>query len=119
MSARRGSVVVLDFPQGPGQPSKRRPVLVVQSDHNNGRLNNAIFAMITSSTRLAGKEATQVLVDPATLDGQSSGLAHRSAVKCENLYTFPQKAIHRTIGTLSAPLMQQVDDALKASLALS
>lgn len=37
MSVARGDVVILDFPQTPGQPSKRRPAVVVQSDHNNGR----------------------------------------------------------------------------------
>jgi mRNA-degrading endonuclease toxin of MazEF toxin-antitoxin module len=35
MSVARGDVVILDFPQAPGQPPKRRPAVVVQSDHNN------------------------------------------------------------------------------------
>lgn len=118
MSARRGDVVILDFPQAPGQPPKRRPAVVVQSDHNNGRLTNSIFAMITSNTRLASTEPAQVLIDVSTPDGQQTSLSVTSAVKCENLYTLPQAAILRTIGKLSPSLMHQVDAALKASLGL-
>lgn len=118
MSARRGSVVVLDFPQGPGQPAKRRPAVVIQSDHNNARLTNSIFAMVTSNTRLATSAPSQVLVDPNSADGQSSGLLYPSAIKCENLYTLPQRSILRTLGQLSPGLLQKLDQALKASLQL-
>jgi mRNA-degrading endonuclease toxin of MazEF toxin-antitoxin module len=92
-------------------------VVVIQNDRNNGRLTNTIAAMITSNTRLASKEPTQVLVDVATREGKKTGLAHTSAVKCENLYTLPI-SILRKIGVMPAALMRQVDDALKASLAL-
>jgi mRNA-degrading endonuclease toxin of MazEF toxin-antitoxin module len=118
MIAKRGSIVILDFPQAPGQPPKRRPAVVVQSDHNNGRLSNSIFAMVTSNIRLATSEPSQILVDPTTADGQSSGLSHISAIKCENLYTLPQNSILRTIGQLSPVLMQNLDAALKVSLQL-
>ena len=118
MNVRRGDVVILDFPQAPGQPPKRRPAVVVQSDHNNGRLTNSIFAMVTSNIRLATTEPAQVLIDVATPDGQRTGLTRTSAVKCENLYTLPQATVLKTIGQLSPVLLQQVDDALKASLGL-
>ena len=74
--------------------------------------------MVTSNTRLATTEPAQVLIDIATPDEQGSGLSRASAVKCENLYTLSQQTVLRTIGHLSNPLMQQVDAALKASLAL-
>lgn len=117
MSVARGDVVVISFPQQSGRP-KRRPAVVVQSDHNNGRLTNSIFVMVTSNTRLAMVENTQVLVDLRTAEGQQSGLAQTSAVKCENVYTLSQSSVVKTIGALSDSLMTQVDDALKASLAL-
>jgi mRNA-degrading endonuclease toxin of MazEF toxin-antitoxin module len=85
MSVSRGDVVLVPYPQAPGQPPKRRPALVVQSDGNNARLSNSIFAMITTNTSLAVREAAQVLIDLSTPDGQASGLARTSAVKCENL----------------------------------
>jgi mRNA interferase MazF len=118
MSVVRGDVVILDFPQAPGQPPKRRPAVVVQSDHNNGRLINSIFAMVTSNTRLAATEPAQVMIDVATPDGQQTGLSRTSAVKCENLYTLPQASAIRTIGRLSPTLKRKVDDALKVSLQL-
>lgn len=118
MMLQRGDIVIVDFPQAPGAPSKRRPALVVQSDHNNTRLTTAVFVMISTNIRLAGIEATQVLIDVATSDGLSTGLARNSAVKCENIYTLPQSLVVRTIGRLSAALAAQVDAALKASLAL-
>jgi mRNA-degrading endonuclease toxin of MazEF toxin-antitoxin module len=63
-------------------------------------------------------EPTQVLIDPGTPEGRSSGLHHASAVKCENLFTISQGHMLRTLGHLSPALLQQVDAALKVSLAL-
>jgi len=111
----RGDIVIASVPQG--QSSKVRPVVVIQNDQNNHRLTNTIVAIITSNTRLAMREPTQVLIDITTADGKKTGLTLTSAVKCENLYTLPVRVM-RKIGTMSAALMQQVDAALKASLDL-
>ena len=118
MSVARGDVVILAFPQGLGRPPKRRPAVVVQSDHNNPRLTNSIFAMVTTNISSATTEPAQVLIDLATPEGQQAGLARTSAVKCENLYTLPQTSVVRTVARLPDVLMHQVDDALKASLGL-
>jgi len=40
-------------------------------------------------------------------------------VKCENLYTLPTVSVIRTVGHLPGLVMQQVDAALKALLALA
>ncbi len=96
-----------------------RPALVVQSDHNNARLVNTILVQVTSNTRRAGKEPTQVLIDVTTADGKQSGLRVTSAVTCENIATQPASDIRRVIGRLPASLMQKVDAALKHSLHLS
>ncbi len=118
MAVRRGDIVTVGIEQGPGQPIKRRPAVVVQCDRNNPRLNSAVVAMITSNTSLAVREPTQVLVDLTTPEGKQTGLVHDSAVKCENLYTKLQRDM-RKIGIMSVALMQQVDEALKSSLELS
>ena len=73
--------------------------------------------MITSNISRADREATQVLVDITTQDGRQTGLVHKSAVKCENLYTKLQRDM-RKIGAMPPGLMQKVNDALKASLEL-
>ncbi len=119
MTVARGDVVILNFPQGSGQPPKRRPAVVVQSNHNNTRLSNSIFAMLTSNTSLASSEATQLLIDLNTPQGRQSGLAHSSAVKCENIHTLPQASVIRTVGSLPEDLMRQIDDCLKESLGLA
>jgi mRNA interferase MazF len=115
---RRGDVVVAAFPYVGGGASKNRPAVVVQCDQLNSKIENTIVAMVTGNTRLVGREPTQFLVDPATPEGQSSGLAHASAVKCENLMTIAQNDILRTLGHLSDPLKQQLNDCLKAALDL-
>jgi mRNA-degrading endonuclease toxin of MazEF toxin-antitoxin module len=111
---RRGDVVILRFANG-----KARPAVVVQNDHNNGRLSNTILVQVTSNTRLASTEPTQVLIDVTTADGKQSGLSVTSAVKCENIATQPASDIRKIIGRLSASLMQKVDAALKDSLDLA
>lgn len=114
----RGDIVLVNFPFSSGVGSKVRPALVVQCDANNQRLRNTIVAMITTSTRLAGREPTQVLVDPRTPVGRQWGLLHPSVVKCENLFTVERSVVIRTIGHLSPVVLAQVDDALKSSLEL-
>ncbi len=98
-------------------PIKRRPVVVVQSDYNNGRLRSAVVAQITSNRKLASKEPTQVLVDISNIEGKQTGLTLTSAVKCENLYMKLQRDM-RKIGVMPPSLMQQVNRALKTSLDL-
>jgi mRNA-degrading endonuclease toxin of MazEF toxin-antitoxin module len=114
----RGDVVIVQFPYQDGTRGKNRPALVVQCDEHNRRLQNTVVAMITGNIQRAGTEPTQLLVDPSTPEGQSSGLHGPSAVKCENLFTILQAHILRTIGRLSPALMAKVDARLKASLGL-
>ncbi len=96
-----------------------RPALVVQSDHNNVRLNDTIVAVITKTTHRAAREATQLLIDLNTPEGQQSGLLHTSAVKYEYLATVSLGDISRVIGSLPPATMLQIDLCLKAALAIS
>lgn len=116
---QRGDIVIVQFPYVSGTQNKSRPALVLQSDHNNRRLHNTIIAMITGNTSRAATEPTQVLIDPSAPEGKGSGLTFPSAVKCENIYTVPQANIHKSVGRLSPRLMQQIDTAIKASLAVA
>ena len=112
-----GDVVIVAFPYVSGG-GKNRPALVIQADRNNQRLANAIVATITGNTRLAATEPTQVLIDPTTPEGNASGLAYISVIKCENLYTISQQDIIRTVGSLPPPLLARVDTSLKVALGL-
>ena len=114
---KRGDIVIVPFPfqDKPGQ--KIRPAVVVQSDAENRRLANTILAMVTGNLDDAGQPTT-VLVDPRTPDGAGSGLSGPSLIKCCNLATVRQHRVLHVIGRLSATAMQQVNQALRATLEL-
>ena len=117
MTVARGEVVLVDYPYSDGTGSKVRPALVVQNDNLNLRITDTIVAAISRSQHRAS--ATQILVDIGTPDGVQSGLRQDSMIQCENLLTIDQRQIIATIGSLTSPLMQQIDDCLKAALELS
>lgn len=111
----RGDVVIVAFPYVQGGHGKVRPALVVQNDRDNRRLTQTVVAMITGNTRHV-HEPTQLLVDPSTPDGQSTGLHGPSAVKCLNLLTVAQQDIVRVIGRLSPAMMEKINARLKLAL---
>ena len=51
-------------------------------------------------------------------DLMTSGLLHDSVVSCNNLATCEQSLINKVIESLSAALLQEVNDCLKAALEL-
>jgi mRNA-degrading endonuclease toxin of MazEF toxin-antitoxin module len=116
--SRRGDVVVVEIPYYDRPGGKERPAVVVQCDRNNARLLSTLVASVTTNLRHVAAEPTQFLIDPATPEGQPSGLSQPSAVKCENLYTVSQARIKRTLGHLSDVLKKKLDDCLKAALEL-
>lgn len=116
MKVKRGDVVLVDYPYSDRTGSKVRPCLVVQTDRNNQRLQDTIVVMITSRTHLAGSEPTQLLIDISTADGQQSGLLFNSAVQCENILTIDTSFVRRRLGNLSATVLRQIGDCLRAAL---
>ena len=110
----RGDVILVRYPFSSGGGFKRRPALVVQNDRDNARLTNTIIAMITSQTARV-YEATQLLIDISTPEGQRSGLRQDSAVICTNLFTIEKRLVLQRIGVLSGNLMSQIDACLKAT----
>jgi mRNA interferase MazF len=119
MRVRRGDIVLLPIAFLSGTGAKLRPALIVQSDHNNVRLDDTIVAIITKTTHRATREPTQLWIDINSPDGQQSGLLHTSAIKCEHLATVSMADINRIIGSLPAATMTQIDGCLKAALAIS
>jgi mRNA-degrading endonuclease toxin of MazEF toxin-antitoxin module len=49
MIQKRGNIILVDLPFTDRSGSKIRPALMVQSDHNNARLNDVILALIRQS----------------------------------------------------------------------
>lgn len=116
MKVQRGDVVLVNYPFASGVGTKVRPAVVVQCDRNNRRLDNTIIAQVTSRTRFALSEPTQLLIALDTLAGKTSGLLQDSAISCENLFTIRQDVISRKIGILSSDVMKKVDECLMESL---
>jgi mRNA-degrading endonuclease toxin of MazEF toxin-antitoxin module len=119
MNVDRGDVILVSYPFASGMGSKVRPAVVIQCNRNNVRLDNTIIAQLTSRTRYAKTEPTQLLIEAVSPAGQQAGPLIDSALSCENLYTVRQDAIVRKIGTLPGSLMHQVAACLKASLDLT
>lgn len=118
MTTSCGDVVIALFPHASGSGSKPRPVLIVQSDVYNAKLQNLIVAAITTNLKHAADPAS-VLIDVATPDGKASGLIQNSIVTCVNLATIEGSLVAKRIGRLPAALLQRVDASLKAALALT
>ena len=118
MNVRRGDVVMVDWLYSDRTGSKRRPAVVVQADAYNAVLDDTILALITSSARRRVGAATQLEIDIATQDGQTTGLSIPSVVQCENLVTIDRQLIYRIRGKLSGALFSKLDACLKAALEL-
>jgi mRNA interferase MazF len=114
---KRGDVVLAFYPFAAGAGGKRRPALVVQNDADNARMGATILAQITTNLARAG-EATHLLIEASTIEGQQSGLLHDSLVSCNNLVTVELTRVHKVIGSLPATTIQKIDDCLKAALGL-
>ena len=117
MTAKRGEVVVIDWPFASGGRSKLRPAVVVQNNKDNARMTNTIVAGFTSVTNRSA-EPTQLLIEVSTPDGKLTGLHQDSVLNCCNLFTIEQSKILKTIGQLSPTLMQQADGCLRSALDL-
>jgi mRNA-degrading endonuclease toxin of MazEF toxin-antitoxin module len=112
---KRGDVVLANLPLIGAAGGKVRPALVVQSDALNRALHETIIAEITSNLTHVS-QPHQVLIDISTPDGAASGLIRNSAIRCNRLHLIPQSDVQRVIGSLSAAIMQQVEEALKSAL---
>ena len=115
---KRGDVVLVKVPFVGAPGSKLRPALVVQSDALHRLIRETIIAAITSNLSNA-HQPHQLLIEVSTPDGAASGLLTDSAVRCERLHTVPQTDVRQVIGRLSAALMDEIDDCLKAALEIS
>lgn len=72
-------------------------------------LRNVTVAGITSTIRGL---STEVLI------GRAEGLAHESAVNCDNLFTLPKFGVGRYRGSLDAAMTARLDVALAIALGL-
>ncbi len=111
---QRGRVCWADLGEIRGtKPSKRRPVLVIQSDpFNTSRLATTVAAVITANTGLAAIPGNVFL--PAA----ASGLPRDSLVNITALVTLDKSDLDAEAGHLPPSLMEDVDRGLRHTLGL-
>jgi mRNA-degrading endonuclease toxin of MazEF toxin-antitoxin module len=113
---KRGDVVVVRFPHPSGQRGKKRPAVVVQSDAY-AHLNSLLIAEVTTNLSMATDPAC-LLVDHTTPEGTATGLGRDSVISCLILYTVYARDAGLVLGNLSAPMMQKLDNCLKAAFGI-
>jgi mRNA interferase MazF len=116
MPYKRGSVVLVLFPDSNLRTAKRRPALVIQANNLSTGLPQTIIAMITSNMARAG-HPSRVAVMQKSPEGAQAGLLTDSVVMTDNLATVRETEIDRKIGSL--PNMDVIDVALRHTLGLS
>jgi mRNA interferase MazF len=111
------------YPEGPfssrfWRAGKKRPVVVVQADAYNQRLQHAVVAQI--STNLAEKDDPAYLfIDSLSAEAKSAGL-DRDCLICGTLLALMSAdRLQEKIGSLPATTLARLDGCLRAALGLS
>ena len=117
MNIQRGDVLKARFPHASGARGKKRPVLVVQADDYNQRLRHAVVAQIT--TNLDEKDDPAYLfVEASTPEAKAAGLDRDCLICCTLLSLMSADRLKEKIGNLSAEMLLELDDCLKAALGI-
>ena len=108
---KRGEVWLVNWnPARGSEQAGKRPVLVIQNDIGNEKAPTTIVVAISSSVRIY---PMNVEVKPP--DG---GLDRPSIIKTSQILTVARQRLGKRLGRLSRVRMDDVDKAIKLSLAL-
>lgn len=94
------------------EQSKKRPVVVVQTNVANDKLNTVMVAPLTSNLKARGYLLTVFV--PA----QSNGLAKDSVLLLFQIRTLDKQRLERKVAHLDDTTMAQVDPALRLAFDL-
>ena len=109
---KRAEVWLVNWnPARGSEQAGKRPALVIQNDIGNEKAPTTIVAAISSSVRIY---PMNVEVKPP--DG---GLDRPSIIKTSQILTVARQRLGKRLGRLSRVRMDDVDKAIKLSLALS
>ncbi len=113
MPIKRGDLFWVDLdPVKGSEQSGRRPVLVLQNDIGNAYAPTTIVAPLTTS-QFAKEYPTNVCLLKGT-----AGLKSDSTVMLSQIRVIDKVRLEKKIGQLSQKFMDEVDEAVKASLGL-
>ncbi len=117
MNLQRGDVLKARFPHASGGRGKKRPVVVVQANQYNQRLHHAVVVQVT--TNLDEKDDPACLfVEAATPEGKEAGLDRDCLICCTLLSSMTEDRLKEKVGKLSEELLSELDQCLKAALAI-
>lgn len=114
---RRGEIVTVEFDPARGsEASKTRPAVVVSNDSANGvatRLGRGMITVVPVTTSTERVYPFQVL-----LPARQTGLRRDSKAQAEQVRSIAVERIGKRVGHLPAPLLAQLDQALRVHLNL-
>ena len=114
---RRGDIYVADLEPARGsEANKRRPVVIVSNDGSNevvDRLGVGIVTIVPLTSNTTKLYNFQVLLPAA-----ETGLDEDSKAQAEQVRALSVKRLGQRLGSVPAPLMVQLDGALRLHLAL-
>lgn len=113
----RGEIRLVDFGHVlPGESAHERPAVIVSNDGANStaaRLGRGVVTVAPMTSNVRRTYPFQVLV-PA----KESGLEVDSKVQAEQVRSVSVERVRRALGSVPAPLMLRVDEALRLHLSL-
>lgn len=114
---RRGEIVTVDLDPARGsEASKTRPAVIVSNDTANStadRLGRGVITVVPVTSNTERVYPFQVLL-PAGV----TGLARESKAQAEQVRSVAVGRVGRRIGRLPAPLLAELDQALRIHLGL-
>ena len=113
----RGEIRLVDFGMAlSGESRKQRPAVIVSNDGANStaaRLGRGVITVVPMTSNVTRVYPFQVFV-PA----QESGLDRDSKVQAEQVRSVSIERVGGALGSVPAPLMLKVDEALRLHLSL-
>jgi len=109
---KRGEVWLVNWnPARGSEQAGRRPALVIQNDIGNEKAPTTIVAAISSSIKAY---PMNVQINPP-----EGGLNHPSIIKTSQILTISKQRLEKHLGRISRDSLNEVERAIKLSLALS
>lgn len=108
---RRGEVYLVSFDPTVGHEiQKTRPAVIIQNDVSN--LYSPITIVAAISSQFADPpHPREVIIQPG-----KSGLIRTSAAVLSQIRSVDRKRLIKRLGSIDAPTLHEIDDALKISL---
>jgi len=114
---RRGEIVIVHLdPSRGSEASKTRPAVIVSNDAANAtatQLGRGVITVVPVDSNTTRIHPFQVLL-PAHL----TGLPHDSKAQAEQVRSVAVERVGKRVGQLPAPLITEVDQALRVHLSL-